>query len=65
MLAHLLQASHELVPPDELVPVAKHIANKFVNDRSRNEARIGIAFFIQIAFMPPNQVRETQRVWSY
>ncbi|GBG26273.1 Protein SDA1-like [Hondaea fermentalgiana] len=37
ILAYLIQASHELVPNEELEPVAKHIANNFINDRSGPE----------------------------
>lgn len=37
ILAYLIQASHELVPNEELEPVAKHIANNFINDRSGAE----------------------------
>ena len=37
ILAYLVQASHELVPPDEMVPVIKTIANNFVADRCDEE----------------------------
>ncbi|CAK9096699.1 Protein SDA1 homolog (Nucleolar protein 130) (SDA1 domain-containing protein 1) (hSDA) [Durusdinium trenchii] len=37
VLAYLIQASHDLVPSEDLEPVLKHIANAFVNDRSGPE----------------------------
>ena len=38
IMAYLAQACHELVPPNELVPVVKAIANNFVVDRVPPEA---------------------------
>jgi protein SDA1 len=32
ILAYLIQACHELVPPDELAPVVKNIARSFISD---------------------------------
>lgn len=37
VLAYTAQASHDLVPPDVIVPVVKAIANNFVADHCRNE----------------------------
>jgi len=37
ILAYLIQASHDLVPPEEIEPLVKHIANNFINDRSGPE----------------------------
>ena len=37
ILAFLVQASHELVPPDELVPVIKSIAFNFIAERCSEE----------------------------
>ena len=34
----LSQACHELVPPDEVMPVVTAIANAFISDRSSSEA---------------------------
>jgi hypothetical protein len=30
ILAYLVQACHDLVPPEELIPVIKNVANNFV-----------------------------------
>ena len=37
ILAYLIQASHELVPPEELMPLLKTIANNFITERCSNE----------------------------
>ena len=33
LLLCLLQACHDLVPPDEIAPIVRAIANNFVSDR--------------------------------
>jgi protein SDA1 len=38
LLALFAQACHELVPPDELVPIVRHVADAFVSDRNASEA---------------------------
>lgn len=37
ILAYLIQACHELVPPEDLVPVLKTIAYNFITERCSNE----------------------------
>ena len=37
ILAYLVQACHELVPPEELLPVLKAIAHNFITERCANE----------------------------
>ena len=37
VLAYLVQACHDLVPPDEVYPVIRTIANNFVTDRCSPE----------------------------
>ena len=37
ILAFLIQASHDLVPPEELAPLVRAIANNFITDRSGPE----------------------------
>jgi len=37
VLAALIQASHDLVPPEELEPIVRHLADQFVNDRTGPE----------------------------
>ena len=37
ILAYLIQACHDLVPPDELVVVMKNIANNFITERCSGE----------------------------
>lgn len=37
ILAYLIQASHELVPPEELMPLLKTIAYNFITERCSNE----------------------------
>lgn len=38
ILAYLAQACHDIVPPSEIFPVLKTIANNFVSDRSTEES---------------------------
>ncbi|CAH0363775.1 unnamed protein product [Pelagomonas calceolata] len=38
LLVLFAQACHELVPPDELVPIIRHVADAFVSDRNASEA---------------------------
>ena len=37
ILAYLIQACHDLVPPEELTPLLKTIANNFITERCTNE----------------------------
>ncbi len=37
ILAYFIQASHELIPPEELEPTVKLLANNFVNDKTNPE----------------------------
>ena len=39
-LSMLLQAVHELVPPETLAPVLKQLADQFINDRTRPEVMV-------------------------
>ncbi|KAK8813218.1 hypothetical protein WA158_002810 [Blastocystis sp. Blastoise] len=38
LLVYVVQACHDYIPAEELIPIVKLIANNFVNDRSRPEA---------------------------
>jgi len=38
ILTYLAESVHELVPPEELEPVVKHVIENFVNDRCTEEA---------------------------
>ena len=37
ILAYLIQGCHDLVPPEELVPIVKQISYNFITERCRNE----------------------------
>lgn len=37
ILAYLIQACHDLVPPEDLLPVVKAIAHNFITERCNNE----------------------------
>jgi protein SDA1 len=37
ILAYLIQACHELVPPEDLMPIVKAIAHNFITERCTNE----------------------------
>ncbi|CAD7698476.1 unnamed protein product [Ostreobium quekettii] len=37
ILASLVHACHDLVPPDTLAPVVRHLANNYIHDRARPE----------------------------
>lgn len=36
-MSHGLQACHDVVPPDWLQPVIRHLCNQFIHDRARPE----------------------------
>ena len=38
ILSYLAESVHDLVPPEELDPVVKHVIENFVNDRCTEEA---------------------------
>lgn len=38
ILAYLAEATHKLVPPDEMMGTVKHIVENFVNDRCSEQA---------------------------
>ena len=54
ILAYLVQATHELVPPDDMVPVVKTIAHNFIADRCPDEV---IAVGINAVREVPPRVR--------
>ena len=51
ILAYVTQACHELIPPDELVPIIKVIANNFATDRSSEEVRDVSAYVIVMVLL--------------
>lgn len=59
ILAYLIQACHELVPPEDLVPVVKAIAHNFITERCSNEAiTVGINSVREIFVRAPTLLRE-------
>jgi protein SDA1 len=59
ILAYLIQACHELVPPEDLVPVVKAIAYNFITERCTNEAiTVGINAVREIIVRSPSLLRE-------
>jgi protein SDA1 len=59
ILAYLIQACHELVPPEDLVPVVKAIAYNFITERCTNEAiTVGINAVREIIVRAPSLLRE-------
>ena len=59
VLAFLVQATHELVPPEDLLPPMKAIANAFVADRCPPEAiALGINTMTQMCSRHPAVLRE-------
>jgi protein SDA1 len=59
ILAYLIQACHELVPPEDLLPVVKAIAYNFVTERCSNEViSVGINAIREIFLRAPALLRE-------
>lgn len=59
ILAYLIQACHDLVPPEDLVPVVKAIAYNFITERCTNEAiTVGINAVREIIVRAPALLRE-------
>ncbi|KAL7093826.1 hypothetical protein ACP275_11G063500 [Erythranthe tilingii] len=54
LLASVVQACHEMVPPDAVEPLFKQIVNQFVHDRSRPEAiTVGLNVVREICLRMP------------
>jgi len=61
LLALFAQACHEHVPPDELVPVIRHVADAFVSDRNASEAMaLGINALREVAGRCPSVLDEPE-----
>lgn len=59
IMAYLAQACHEMVPPGEVVPVLRTIANNFVSDRSTEESiTVGINVIREIISRVPSTLLE-------
>lgn len=59
ILAYLIQACHELVPPEEVLPVIKAIAYNFITERCSNEVvAVGINSVREILSRVPSVLRE-------
>jgi len=59
ILAYLIQACHDLVPPEDLLPVIKAIAFHFINERCTNEViAVGINSVREIFTRMPTLLRE-------
>ena len=59
ILAYFIQSCHDLVPPDEVLPVVKAIAYNFVTERCSNEViAVGINSIREIIFRVPSLLRE-------
>jgi protein SDA1 len=59
LLAYLIQACHDLVPPDELAPVTRAIAHSFVSDGSSAEAiQVGLNSLREIFARCPGVLAE-------
>eukprot|EP01038_Epipyxis_sp_PR26KG_P010899 gene10899-14630_t len=59
ILAYLIQACHELLPPEELIAVIKSIAYNFITERSTNEViAVGINSVREIIVRVPAVLRE-------
>ena len=51
---YVLQACHDLVPPDWLQPVMRHLCNQFVHDRARpEEITVGLKTVREICMRMP------------
>jgi protein SDA1 len=59
ILAYLIQACHELVPPEDLLPVIKSIAQNFITERCSNEVvAVGINSVREILARVPSVLHE-------
>jgi protein SDA1 len=59
ILAYLIQGCHDLVPPEELMPVIKAIAYNFITERCTNEViAVGINSVREIIARIPSILRE-------
>ena len=59
ILAYLIQSCHDLVPPDELLPVVKAIAHNFITERCTTEViAIGINSIREIIVRVPSLLKE-------
>ncbi len=66
MMAYVVQACHELVPPDELKNLVKTVANNFVTDRCRGEViAVGLNTLREIAARVPLLLDEEdiEHIW--
>jgi len=61
LLAIFAQACHDLVPPDEIAPAARHVADAFVSDRNAPEAMaLGINALREVAGRCPALLDEPE-----
>jgi protein SDA1 len=61
LLAIFAQACHEHVPPDELQPISRHIADAFVTERNAPEAMaLGINALREIVSRVPSLLEEPE-----
>ena len=59
VMAYLVQACHELVPPSELVPILRCIADNFVSDRCPDEViQVGINVIRSVVAKTPSVLEE-------
>ncbi len=59
ILAYLIQACHDLVPPEDLLPIVKAIAYNFISERCSNEViAVGINAVREIMNRVPSLLRE-------
>ncbi|KAI4305180.1 hypothetical protein L6164_028563 [Bauhinia variegata] len=59
LLAAAVQACHDMVPPDAVIPLFKQIVNQFVHDRSRPEAiTVGLNVIREICMRMPLLMNE-------
>jgi protein SDA1 len=66
MMAYVVQACHELVPPDELKPLIKTLANNFVTDRCSGEViAVGLNTLREVAARVPLVLDEEdlEHIW--
>lgn len=59
ILTYLVQSSHDLIPPEELLPVVRTIANNFITERCTNEAiTVGLNAVREVIVRAPALLRE-------
>jgi protein SDA1 len=59
ILAYLIQACHDLTPPEDLMPVVKTIAYNFITERCTNEVvAVGINSTREIILRAPSLLLE-------